>query len=94
MYAYDLAFHTDSESAFGGIIAFNRELDADTASDIVERQFVEVIIAPAVSDNAQSIIGQKKTSVCCKQEPGRHRFQRATLNASMAVCWFKIGTMA
>ena len=42
--AYDLAFHTDSESAFGGIIAFNRELDADTASAIVERQFVEVII--------------------------------------------------
>ena len=58
--AYDLAFHTDSESAFGGIIAFNRELDADTASAIVERQFVEVIIAPAVSDGAQSIIGQKE----------------------------------
>jgi phosphoribosylaminoimidazolecarboxamide formyltransferase/IMP cyclohydrolase len=58
--AYDLAFHTDSESAFGGIIAFNRELDADTASAIVERQFVEVIIAPAVSEDAQSIIGQKE----------------------------------
>ena len=58
--AYDLAFHTDSESAFGGIIAFNRELDADTASAIVERQFVEVIIAPAVSDDARSIIGQKE----------------------------------
>ena len=58
--AYDLAFHTDSESAFGGIIAFNRELDADTASAIVERQFVEVIIAPAVSGDAQSIIGQKE----------------------------------
>ena len=58
--AYDLAFHTDSESAFGGIIAFNRELDADTANAIVERQFVEVIIAPAVSDDARSIIGQKE----------------------------------
>jgi len=58
--AYDLAFHTDSESAFGGIIAFNRALDADTASAIVERQFVEVIIAPAVSEDAQSIIGQKE----------------------------------
>ena len=60
MNAYDLAFHTDSESAFGGIIAFNRELDADTASAIVDRQFVEVIIAPAVSADAQSIIGQKE----------------------------------
>ena len=58
--AYDLAFHTDSESAFGGIIAFNRALDADTASAIVDRQFVEVIIAPAVSEDAQSIIGQKE----------------------------------
>lgn len=44
--AYDLAYATDSESAFGGIIAFNRELDGDTAQAIVERQFVEVIIAP------------------------------------------------
>ena len=46
--AYDLAFHTDTESAFGGIIAFNRPLDGTTAAAIVERQFVEVIIAPEV----------------------------------------------
>ncbi|MFK8049044.1 MAG: bifunctional phosphoribosylaminoimidazolecarboxamide formyltransferase/IMP cyclohydrolase [Halioglobus sp.] len=58
--AYDLAFATDPESAFGGIIAFNRELDAGTASAIVERQFVEVIIAPTVSDDAVAVIAEKK----------------------------------
>ena len=58
--AYELAFETDPESAFGGIIAFNRELDANTASAIVERQFVEVIIAPNVSDEAVTIVADKK----------------------------------
>ena len=58
--AYELAFQTDPESAFGGIIAFNRELDADTARAIVDRQFVEVIIAPKVSQEALAITGAKK----------------------------------
>ena len=58
--AYDLAYATDSESAFGGIIAFNRELDADTAQAIVERQFVEVIIAPKVSEAAIQVVEAKK----------------------------------
>lgn len=58
--AYELAFATDPESAFGGIIAFNRELDAQTAQKIIEKQFVEVIIAPSVSDEAQTVIAEKK----------------------------------
>jgi len=58
--AYDLAFETDPESAFGGIIAFNRELDAETAAAIVDRQFVEVIIAPSVSDEAAAAVAEKK----------------------------------
>ena len=58
--AYDLAFHTDTESAFGGIIAFNRELDGATAAAIVERQFVEVIIAPAVSQEAVAAVEAKE----------------------------------
>ena len=58
--AYDLAFATDPESAFGGIIAFNRELDAATAKAICDRQFVEVIIAPSVSDEAAAIVAEKK----------------------------------
>jgi len=58
--AYEKAFATDTESAFGGIIAFNRELDADTARVIVEKQFVEVIIAPKVSAAASQIVAEKK----------------------------------
>lgn len=57
--AYDRAFQTDPTSAFGGIIAFNRELDADTAKAIVERQFVEVIIAPTVTEEASEIVSAK-----------------------------------
>ena len=58
--AYDLAFHTDTESAFGGIIAFNRELDGETAAAIVERQFVEVIIAPEISAAAITAVASKE----------------------------------
>ncbi len=58
--AYDRAYSTDPESAFGGIIAFNGELDGETASTIVERQFVEVIIAPRVSAEAAEAISAKK----------------------------------
>ncbi|WIO74081.1 bifunctional phosphoribosylaminoimidazolecarboxamide formyltransferase/IMP cyclohydrolase [Porticoccaceae bacterium LTM1] len=58
--AYELAFATDPESAFGGIIAFNRELDAETAAVIVEKQFVEVIIAPSVADAAVEVVAAKK----------------------------------
>ena len=58
--AYDRAYSTDPESAFGGIIAFNRELDENTAALIVERQFVEVIIAPAVTPAAEQAIAAKK----------------------------------
>ena len=58
--AYEKAFATDPESAFGGIIAFNRELDSVTANAIVEKQFVEVIIAPSVSPAASAVIANKK----------------------------------
>ncbi len=58
--AYELAYATDPESAFGGIIAFNRELDAATAKSIVDRQFVEVIIAPSISAEAQQIVSAKQ----------------------------------
>ncbi|SFW74031.1 bifunctional phosphoribosylaminoimidazolecarboxamide formyltransferase/IMP cyclohydrolase [Luteibacter sp. UNCMF366Tsu5.1] len=50
--AYELAYATDPTSAFGGIIAFNRPLDAETAKTILKRQFVEVLIAPAVEAGA------------------------------------------
>lgn len=58
--AYQKAFATDTESAFGGIIAFNRELDGKTAQTICDQQFVEVIIAPSVSNEAIEAVKAKK----------------------------------
>jgi len=57
--AYQRAFSTDPESAFGGIIAFNRPLDAKTAQTIIDQQFVEVIIAPKVDAEANKIVASK-----------------------------------
>ena len=57
--AYDLAFQTDPTSAFGGIIAFNRRLDAATAQVIIERQFVEVLIATDYDAAAIEILKSK-----------------------------------
>jgi phosphoribosylaminoimidazolecarboxamide formyltransferase/IMP cyclohydrolase len=56
--AYDKAFATDPTSAFGGIIAVNRPLDAVTAQAI-SKQFVEVIIAPKISPDALAVFAQK-----------------------------------
>ncbi len=58
--AYDKAFRTDPTSAFGGIIAFNRTLDVKTAEAIVDRQFVEVIVAPQIAADALAIVAAKK----------------------------------
>lgn len=58
--AYARAFATDPVSAFGGILAFNAELDADTAQHIVANQFAEVILAPSVSTAALTVLGKKK----------------------------------
>ena len=56
--AYRRAFATDTTSAFGGIIAFNREVDAETA-EAVTKQFLEVLIAPSYSDAALNLLKQK-----------------------------------
>jgi len=58
--AYEKAFATDPTSAFGGIIAFNVPLDAETARAIIDRQFVEVIIAPGVEEAALAIVAEKQ----------------------------------
>jgi phosphoribosylaminoimidazolecarboxamide formyltransferase / IMP cyclohydrolase len=57
--AYERAYRTDPTSAFGGIIAFNRELDEATARAITERQFVEVLAAPAVRAEAARVLAGK-----------------------------------
>lgn len=58
--AYNRAFKCDPTSAYGGIIAFNQTLDADTAKSILDNQFVEVIIAPAITDEAKNILTSKE----------------------------------
>ncbi len=58
--AYARAFSTDPESAFGGIIAFNRPLDEATAKAIIDKQFVEVIIAPSVDEAAVAAVASKE----------------------------------
>ncbi len=59
--AYERAYSTDPESAFGGIIAFNQELDRDTASTILNRQFVEVIVAPKITSDALEVLDTKSS---------------------------------
>ncbi len=58
--AYELAFSTDPESSFGGIVAFNQKLDAKTAAAIIDRQFVEVIIAPEIAAEVIEVMARKK----------------------------------
>jgi phosphoribosylaminoimidazolecarboxamide formyltransferase/IMP cyclohydrolase len=58
--AYEKAFKTDPTSAFGGIIAFNQALDVKTARAIIDKQFVEVIVAPEIDDDAAATLAEKK----------------------------------
>lgn len=67
--AYDRAFKTDPTSAFGGIIAFNCELDKQTAEAIIDRQFVEVIIAPGINAAAIKVLESKKNIRVLAVEP-------------------------
>ncbi|MFD2112229.1 bifunctional phosphoribosylaminoimidazolecarboxamide formyltransferase/IMP cyclohydrolase [Thiorhodococcus fuscus] len=87
--AYERAYSTDPESAFGGIIAFNRELDGKTASAIVERQFVEVIIAPSISDAAREVVAAKKNVrlLACGDWASEsiHRFDFKRVNGGLLV---------
>jgi phosphoribosylaminoimidazolecarboxamide formyltransferase/IMP cyclohydrolase len=81
--AYQRAFATDPTSAFGGIIAFNRALDGKTAQAIVDQQFVEVIIAPTVTAEAEQAVAAKKNvrlltcGELAEAQPG-HDFKRVT----------------
>ena len=60
--AYELAYATDPTSAFGGILAFNTKLDAATCKAILDRQFVEVLIAPDYDEGALDY-ARKKANV-------------------------------
>lgn len=58
--AYRTAFSTDPESSFGGIIAFNTSLTVAAAKDIIDSQFVEVIIAPSIEEGVLAVTAAKK----------------------------------
>ena len=86
--AYDRAFRTDPTSAFGGIIAFNRELDADTAQTIIERQFVEVIIAPTITVRAAAILSTKaniRVLACGEWSAKTHSLDFKRVNGGLLV---------
>ena len=86
--AYEGAYKTDPTSAFGGIIAFNRELDAQTAEAIVSRQFVEVIIAPTVSEAAAKVVAAKpnlRLLACGKWDTKTTGFDFKRVNGGLLV---------
>ncbi len=57
--AYEAAYSTDSTSVFGGIIAFNRPIDAALAQTIIDRQFVEVLLVPEISAEVAAVFVAK-----------------------------------
>jgi phosphoribosylaminoimidazolecarboxamide formyltransferase/IMP cyclohydrolase len=67
--AYRKAFSTDPTSAFGGIIAFNREVDR-AAAEAVSQQFVEVVIAPAIAREAAAVFAAKANIRVMQVEAG------------------------
>ncbi len=84
--AYRKALATDPTSAFGGIIAFNRPVDAATV-DLVSAQFLEVLIAPAYTDDALALIARKvNVRVLEVAFPAT-----ATATATMALDWKRVG---
>ena len=77
--AYERAYQTDPTSAFGGIIAFNLPLDAETAKAIINRQFVEVIIAPSINQEALDIVSTKENIRVLEAGVREHAIQQLTM---------------
>jgi phosphoribosylaminoimidazolecarboxamide formyltransferase/IMP cyclohydrolase len=84
--AYLRAFATDPTSAFGGILAFNREVDGATAQAVTQ-QFVEVVIAPAVSDEARTLLQAKQNVrvLLVPLHPGENRFDLKRVGGGLLV---------
>ena len=86
--AYQSAYLTDPTSAFGGIIAFNRELDKETAKSIIDQQFVEVIIAPHITDSAKAVLLNKeniRVLECGNLEKAKHSFDYKKISGGLLV---------
>jgi len=86
--AYQHAYKTDPTSAFGGIIAFNRELDKKTAQSIIDNQFVEVIIAPSVGNDAKLVLSDKeniRVLVCGSLNKPKPAFEYKSISGGLLV---------
>lgn len=79
LHAYERAYQTDPTSAFGGIIAFNFPLDAETAKAIIDRQFVEVIIAPSICQEALDVLSEKENVRVLEAGIREHAIQQLTM---------------
>jgi len=84
--AYQLALATDPTSAFGGIIAFNQALDQETAVAVI-KQFVEVIIAPEITNEAKKVLAQKKNVrvLILPLAQGHHQFDLKRIGGGLLV---------
>ncbi|OAM30215.1 bifunctional phosphoribosylaminoimidazolecarboxamide formyltransferase/IMP cyclohydrolase [Eikenella sp. NML03-A-027] len=89
--AYKLAYATDTTSAFGGIIAFNREVDGATVQQITDNQFMEVLMAPKFTAEALEIAAAKKNvrvlqiSLTTPLEAGANRFELKRVGGGLLV---------
>ena len=86
--AYDRAYRTDPTSAYGGIIALNHPLDVVTANTILERQFVEVIIAPEVDPEAREICARRenlRVLITGSMTPSNSRSEVRSINGGLLV---------
>jgi len=94
--AYERAFQTDPTSAFGGIIAFNRPLTQATAKSIIDKQFVEVVIAPSIDAEAQETLSQKANIrvLCCGEWKGNSTdYDYKRVNGGLLVQDFDLGSI-
>ncbi len=84
--AYRRAFATDPTSAFGGIIAFNCEVDEETATAVTQ-QFLEVLIAPRISGPARAVLAAKQNVRVLEVavEPGSHALDIKRIGGGMLV---------
>jgi phosphoribosylaminoimidazolecarboxamide formyltransferase/IMP cyclohydrolase len=84
--AYRRAFKTDTTSAFGGIIAFNRDLDRETA-EAVTQQFVEVLIAPGILPDAAAVLATKTNVRVLEvaREKGGNEFDTKSVGGGLLV---------
>jgi phosphoribosylaminoimidazolecarboxamide formyltransferase/IMP cyclohydrolase len=84
--AYERAYSSDPTSAFGGVIAFNRTLDAGTAEKILDNQFAEVIVAPKIDEHAVDVLERKpniRVLECGEKSAPAHEWEIKALDGGV-----------